>query len=284
MTSTTFHRSYAVHDEHVTLLNGRAMVSWGMGAELTLFGGEGMRLVGGPLIELVEGAGADHPYIVGMGRESDATFASDPTPFEDALGAGMQARRTYPVAGQPLVATVGIKMHDGAPWVQLSLSVSNCGPQPVVISRILPLVMGHVWDERPLMLAGRSADFAVYRQGWQSWSFAGGLPPDMPDPRQTSVHTTMLWHHPGGEQPREPLGAPADVVSEGMALLGAGDDQPALLVGFLGANRHFGQVYVNRAGGSLAAAALLEGYTLRPGQSIELDRRPPAEHSAHWLV
>jgi alpha-galactosidase len=271
MASTTFHRSYAVNDERVTLGNGRAEVSWGLGAELTLFAGDDLRLRGGPLIEMLEGSEGDQPYIVGLGRESDANFATNPTPFVDALGAGMEARRTYPVAGQPLVANLGVKVHDGAPWIQLTLSVSNRGLHPVVIGRLLPLVLGSLWDERPFILAGASSNFAVYRQGWQSWSFAGGLPPDAPDPRQTSVRTTTLWHHPAGENPREPLGAPADVVSEGMTLLGGGDESPAVLVGFLGANRHFGQVYVNRASGSLAATALLDGYTLRPGQSIELD-------------
>ncbi|HEY7983122.1 MAG TPA: glycoside hydrolase family 36 protein [Ktedonobacterales bacterium] len=271
MAATSFHRSYAVHDERVTMGNGHAEVSWGYGAELSLFAGEGMRLLGGPLIEPLEAAESDRPFIVGMGRESDAHYATDPRPFTDALGAGLEARRTFPVAGQPLMAGLSIKIHDDMPWVELTLSLTNRGPQPVVLSRLFPLVLGSLWDERPLTLAGASSGFAVYRQGWQSWSFAGGLPPDVPDPRQTSVPTTTLWHHPAGDAPREPLGASADVVSEGMALLGAGEGKTALLLGFLGARRHFGQVQVNRASGSVAAAALLDGYTLRPGQTIETD-------------
>jgi alpha-galactosidase len=268
---TSFHRTHALHDERVMLGNGRATVSWGHGGELSVFASDGMRLVGGPLVELLENGGDGRPYVVGMGGEQPANFAADPVPFTDALGTGMEARRTFPVAGQPLAATMSIKVHDGAPWVQMMLSLSNRGSQPVVVSRALPLVLGRLWDEQPLALSGATTGFAVYRQGWQSWSFAGGLPPGAPDPRQTSVRTTALWHHPAGDAPREPLGAEADVVSEGMALLGTGDDAPALLVGFLGANRHFGQVYANRAGGSLAAAALLDGYTLRPGQSLETD-------------
>jgi alpha-galactosidase len=267
----SFQRSHTLHAERVSLGNGRAAVSWGHGAELSLFSGDGMRLVGGPLVELLETGGPGRPYVVGMGGEQQANFASDPVPFTDALGTGMEARRTFPVAGQTLAATMSIKVHDGAPWVQLALSVGNRGPHPVVISRLLPLVLGRLWDEQPLVLAGATSNFAVYRQGWQSWSFAGGLPPDAPDPRQTSVRSTALWHHPAGDPPREPLGAEADVVSEGMALLGTSDDAPALLVGFVGANRHFGQIFANRAGGSLAAIALLDGYTLRPGQSIECD-------------
>jgi alpha-galactosidase len=266
-----FHRSYAVHDERVTLTNGCAEVSWGPGADLTLFNGDGMRLIGGPLVELLESDGVGRAAVMGMGREADASFASDPVPFADALGAGLEARRTFPVAGQPLSASVGIRVYDDEPCVHLSFSLSNRGPHPVVVNRLLPLVLGGLWDERPLMLAGATSGFAVYRQGWQSWSFAGGLPPETPDPRQTDLRNTTLWHHPAGESPREPLGAEADVVSEGMALLGRGDGAPALLAGFLGASRHFGQIYLNRSSGSLAAAAQLEGYTLRPGQSVETD-------------
>jgi alpha-galactosidase len=287
-----FHRSYAVHDEHVTLANERAEVSWGPGADLTLFNGDGMRLTGGPLVELLESAGGDRPVVVGMGRETDANFFTDPVPFEDARGAGLEARRTFPVAGQPLSASVGIKVYDDAPCVQLSFSLNNRGPHPVVVSRLLPLVLGGLWDDRPLMLAGMTSGFAVHRQGWQSWSFTGGVPPEAPDPRQTSIRNTTLWHHPAGETPREPLGAEADVVSEGMVLLGAREDAPALLAGFLGANRHFGQIYVNRATGSLAVATLLEGYTLRPGQTVETDPLvvmlgPPnelLERYASWMA
>ncbi|HEV2235683.1 MAG TPA: alpha-galactosidase [Ktedonobacterales bacterium] len=271
MAATSFHRSYAVHDERVTLGNGRADVSWGIGAEMTLFAADDMRLLGGPLIEPLDGPANSRPFIVGMGRESDSNFAIDPRPFTDGLGTGLEARRSFPVAGQPLVAGLSIRVHDDMPWVELTVSLTNRGPQPVVLGRLFSLVLGSLWDERPLMLAGASSDFAVYRQGWQSWSFAGGLPPDAPDPRQTSVPTTVLWHHPAGDAPREPLGAPADVVSEGMALLGSSHSPAALLLGYLGANRHFGQIYINRANGSVAAAALLDGYSLRPGQTVELD-------------
>jgi alpha-galactosidase len=271
-TSATFQRTRSGDEERVVLGNGRAEVSWGMGAELTLFehGGSRTRIVGGPLVELLDPQRSHRPFVVGMGRDSDADFAADPATIGDALGIGLETRRTFPVAGQTLTAVMGIRVYHEEPWVVVTLRLVNHGPDPLVVNRLFPFVVGQAWGEHPLVLGGNLTDFAVYKQGWQSWSFTGGLPPGAPDPRPKG-RTTSLWNNPGGDAPREPLGQVADVVSEGMTIVGRDSDFPALLAGFLGAERHFGEIYVNRAEGSLAAAALVDACTLLPGESVETD-------------
>lgn len=270
--NVTVQRTGSVGEEQVALGNGRATVSWGPGAELTLFEHAGIqtRLVGGPLIELVEGTRTQRPATVGMGRDSAEDFAADAQPFRDALGTGLRAHRTFPVAGWPLLAELDIALYQGLPWVALTLRLSNVGAHPVTLSRLFPLVTGHAWGEHPLSLGGRTTQLSVSKQGWQSWSFAGGLPPDAPDPRPR-LETGSLWHNPGGAIPRDPLGEPVDVVSDGMALVGTAEGYPALLVGYLGAAHHFGQVYVDRARGSVSAATLLDGRVLNPGERVECE-------------
>lgn len=259
-------------DQQVVLGNGRAEVSWGFGAELTLFEHVGIntRVAGGPLIELLDTAHGRRPFTVGMGRDSDEDFATEPEPIRDALGPGLRARRNFPVAGQNLTAQLDITVHDARPGVLLTLRVANHGPEPLTISRLFPFVTGRAWGEHPILLGGRDGNFAVYKQGWQSWSFAGGLPPSTPDPRP-HLPTSSLWHNPAGPAPTEPLGEAADVMSDGMALVGDNGTYPALLAGFLTAEDSFGQVYVDRRNGSLSAAALLDDRVLVPGEVVETE-------------
>jgi alpha-galactosidase len=269
-TRATARREQIGEGEQVVLTNGRAEIAWGLGAELRLFGhtGIGTRVVGGPLIEVVDSTRGSRAFTVGMGRDRAEDFAAEPVPVQDVHGSGLRARRRFPVAGQQLVAEVAITVYDAHPWVSLVLQVANHGSEPCTLSRLFPFVAGRAWSEEPLALGGRTSDFAVYKQGWQSWSFTGGLPPGAPDPRPRA-HTGSLWHNPGSSAPREPLGGAVDVMSDGMTLVGRTGEHPALLAGFLGAERHFGQVYVDRSRGSLTAAVLLDGLALAPGELVE---------------
>jgi alpha-galactosidase len=271
MASTiTVHRAGSGDAEQIALGNGRVTVSWGPGTELTLFEHAGIqtRIVGGPLIELMEGTRAQRPATVGMGRDTAEDLAADPQPFRDALGTGLRAHRTFPVAGWPLLAEMDIAVYQALPWVVLSLRISNVGASPVTVNRLFPFVAGPVWGEHPISLGGRESAFSVSKQGWQSWSFAGGLPPGHADPRH-KLETGSLWHNPGGVAPRDPVGEPVDVVSDGMVLVGTTEGYPALLAGFLGSARHFGQLYVDRMRGSVTAAALLDTRVLSPGEHVE---------------
>ena len=119
-----------------------------------------------------------------------------------------------------MVADLGIAVYDHEPWVCLTMRLVNEGPEPITINRIFPFVAGRAWGDQPMMLHGRERDFAVYKQGWQSWSHTAGMPPGSVDPRPRQ-RTTTLWHHPGGATPTEPLGGGAEVVADGLALVGA---------------------------------------------------------------
>jgi alpha-galactosidase len=268
----TVRREQGADGEHVIVSNGRVDARWGQGAELKLFERAGMytRVTGGPLIELAGNARGLRAFTVGMGADSDEDFAADPTAIEDLHGTGLRARRRFPVAGQPLTVALEITVYDTHPCVLLSMQVANHGMEPLTLSRLFPFVAGRAWGEEALALNGREGDLAAYKQGWQSWSFTGGLPPGASDPRPRT-HTGSLWHNPAGHAPREPLGGTADVVSEGMTLVGSAGEQPALLAGFLGAGRHFSQFYVDRQRGSLTAAVLLDGLVLEPGEAVEAE-------------
>ena len=122
------------------------------------------------------------------------------------------------------------------------MTLRNIGAEPVGLARALPFVSGAWWAHGSLRLAGRSSNLSVYKNGWQSWSYAGGLPPGKRDPRPR-VRTMVVWHSPGGAQPSQPYGGVVDVVSEEMGMLGASDLPAALLTGFLSANKWLGQIY-----------------------------------------
>lgn len=271
-TTATLSRDKTDDSEQVNLGNSLAAVRWTLGAELTLFdrAGARTRVVGGPLIELLDPERRGRPATIGLARETDENFAVGPDHVADALGTGLLVRRRFPVAVQPLVADLGIAVYDHEPWVCLTMRLVNEGPEPITINRIFPFVAGRAWGDQPMMLHGRERDFAVYKQGWQSWSHTAGMPPGSVDPRPRQ-RTTTLWHHPGGATPTEPLGGGAEVVADGLALVGGAHDQSALLAGFVAADHHFGQIYVDRQRGALTTAALLDGMTLGPGEAVETD-------------
>jgi alpha-galactosidase len=271
-TNATTRRQGSGDDEQVVVSNGRAEVSWKLGAELTLFEHMGMRarIAGGPLIELLDASHGRRAFTVGMGRDEERSFAQDPVPITTTLGSGLLARRRFPVAGQRLAAELDIAVYHTQPWITLTLRVANNGPAPVIVNRLFPFVAGRAWGDHPLYLGGRESGFAVYKQGWQSWSHTSGVSPETPDARPR-LHSTLLWHTPAAAGPREPLGGDVDVVSEGMVCVGHPAEHTALLAGFLDAERYFGQLYVDRRNGSLTTATLVDGRELMPGESIETE-------------
>src|SRR5262249_33612177 len=104
---------------------------------------------------------------------------------------------------------------------------------------------------------------------WQSWSYAGGVPPGHRDPRPLS-HVQSVWHNPAGRNPRQPITGVVDVVSDGMALLGYSGEGDALLAGFLTHDRWLTQVYAKGKEGALAACVLIDDSELAPNNTIEL--------------
>lgn len=254
--------------EELVASNEWLSVRWESGAQLALLdpADERTRVAGGVLVELVPAAGERRPRTLGLGVESTSSVV-EPQRFSTRLGAGVAAQRYYPVAVQPLAVTWKAQFYDDRPICGMQLSVRNVSSEPLTVRRLFPFVTGSWWGKGSLRLDGQASDFDVYKNGWQSWSYAGGLPLGVSDPRPHAP-TLVAWHSPGGRSPRQPISGRADVVSEGMGMLGRAHARSALLVGFTAQDRWLGQVYMERKEGALAACALLDDLTLEPGDEV----------------
>jgi alpha-galactosidase len=252
----------------VTIISGRDFeVRWGHDAQLGLRGRQGSdtAIAGGGLFELVDPARGKR-WIIGCGLDRDP---DDPTPVTDVHGSGLRFERSFPLAVQPLVAECDLRLYEGHSFVRLTTKIQHMGEEAIRISRAFPFTTGAWWEGGSFQLGGRADGWSVYKQGWQSWSYAGGLPPGASDPRPQAP-TLRTWHHPGGHAPRTPFGATAEVVSEEVALVGYPDEETAFLLGFLNADKWLGQILIDRRSGALAATVLLDDAVIAPGEMLEL--------------
>lgn len=249
--------------------NGRIEIRWQEDAQLILrdpFDKE-TRIAGGPLIELAPHKNDTHPRTLGLGLAHDSTDTSEPERMEDAHGSCIALRRRFPIAVQPLTLECMVRIYDTHPFMRLDLTLRNIGHVPVAVRRIFPFVTGTWWGNNALRLSDRKTEFAVYKNGWQSSSYAGGLPSEIADPYPQSK-TGLLLNSPAGRAPRQPITGTIDVVSDAMALLGHPGQSEALLAGFLSADRWLGQIYAQRREGAFAACALLDDITVAPGEAV----------------
>lgn len=232
-------------------------------------------LAGGLVVELLDAG--ERPFAVRV-VASEAVTATIGT---DAAGAVTSWRRTLatpsterdPYGGSGsdahhLTCDVTLTAAETG-LVRLDFSLRNASAAPVTVRRVFPFVAGPWWPGGALRIKGHDGRYAVYKNGWQSWSYAGGLPLGTIDPR-SRVPTLVAFHLPGGAPPRLPFSRRVDVVSEEMALVGRPGDGVAALVGFLSADQWLGQVFVGRRQGELAAAVLLDDRALAPGERVEL--------------
>ncbi|WIG61219.1 MAG: Alpha-galactosidase [Ktedonobacterales bacterium] len=223
-------------------------------------------VIGGPLIELTPG------NITRRGRAAIASPPDDaatpePEPFADVHGAGTCLRVALALGDTPLAVAWVIRLYDNLPCAVLELTARNTGTEPLRLRRMFPFAAGAWWAKDTLRLGERSHDFSVYKSGWQSWSYAGGLPPGTGDPRPR-VPTNVAWHSPGGATSPQPVVGTVDVVSEAAGMLGHPEQTEALLLGFLGAETWLGSIYAQRREGAFAAAALLDDALLPPGATL----------------
>lgn len=245
-------------------------VRWETGAQIVLQdpSNDRTRVAGGVLVELAPAPGERRPRTLGLGVESTSRLVA-PQRFSTWFGTGVSAKRFYPVAVQPLAVTWKAQFYDDRPMCGIHLSLRNVSSEPITLRRLFPFVTGAAWwGKGSLNLDGHAGEFGAYKNGWQSWSYAGGLPLGKADPRPR-VPTLVAWHSPGGRSPGQPISGRADVVSEGMGMLGRSHDKSALLAGFISQERWLGQVYMERKEGGLAACVLLDDHTLAPGDEVE---------------
>ena len=248
--------------------NESISVRWESGAQLVLLdpADERTRIAGGMLVELAPLPGERRTRTLGLGIES-TTKIINPQRFSTPFGSGVAVQRYYPVAVQPLAVTWKVLFYDDKPMCGIHVSLRNVSSEPIVIRRLFPFVGGSWWGKGGLRLGERQSAFDAYKNGWQSWSYAGGLPSGKSDPRPR-VPTLVAWHSPGGRSPRQPISGRVDVVSEGMGMLGRATTPTALLVGFTSQENWLGQVYMDRDEGAVAACALLDDHVLAPGDEV----------------
>ncbi|HEV8190975.1 MAG TPA: glycoside hydrolase family 36 protein, partial [Ktedonobacterales bacterium] len=225
---------------------------------------ERTHISGGMLIELAPASGERRPHVAYV-VPSDADEAEPP----DANIYEAVLRRSLKAEGTPLTVECSIQLEESPGLVRLELTVRNKGTAAATLQRIFPFVGGDWWQGGRLSLAGIEGHFSAYKNGWQSWSYAGGLPEDKADVRPR-VPTSVAWHLPGGRSVTHATGQSVDVVSEAVALFGRSDLPVALLAGFLDGSEWLGQIYLQRREGALAACVLLDDRTLDPGETLEL--------------
>ncbi|HEV2460194.1 MAG TPA: glycoside hydrolase family 36 protein, partial [Ktedonobacterales bacterium] len=227
------------------------------------------RVVAGALVELGKGLPGGSTKVMRLQAAGDGGERVETTQVRDEHGDGVQLRRTFVPGGSGLSAEWTMTAYKHSRLLRIALLVRNERAEPIVVRRLFPFVAGVWWGRDTLRVGGREQGFSVYKNGWQSWSFAGGLPLGRADPRPR-VPTNVAWHSPGGVNPSQPGGGLVDVVSEEMGMLGHAGEPEALLAGFLCADRWLGQVYAQRREGAFAAAALLDDYALPPGEVVSV--------------
>jgi alpha-galactosidase len=226
-------------------------------------------MAGGLFIEMAPATGGAQPHTYVVGRLMGLGALDDPEPFADGHGAGYRLRGTFSVPAQPLEVDLEARLYDALGCLRLGLSLRHTGREPLRLERVFPFTTGTWWGPDSLSIAGRTGGFAVYKHGWQSWSFAGGLPAGQSDPRP-HLPTQVAWHHPGGRVVHGPIDGSVDVVGEEVGMLGTPGEAWAALAGFLAGEPWLGQIYFQREEGALAACALLDGSILNPGEEVAL--------------
>ena len=251
------------------LSNGHIEVRWQEDAQLILRDpyDKETRVAGGPLIELAPHKDDARQRTLGIGLAHGSTDSGEPERLEDAHGSYVALSRRFPIAVQPLTLEWMVRIYDKHPFVRIDLTLRNIGVAPATVRRIFPFVTGSWWGNNALRLGDHKTEFAVYKNGWQSASYAGGLPLDTADP-YAQGKINMLLHSPAGRAPRQPISGTVDVVSDAMAMIGYPGQSEALLSGFLSADRWLGQVYAQRREGAFAACVLLDDATIEPEQEI----------------
>lgn len=268
MAEVSVRRAAGTVGDELVASNEWLSVRWETGAQIVLQdpSDDRTRVAGGVLVELGPAPGKRRPRTLGLGVESTGGRV-EPRRFSTTFGEGASAQRYYPVAVQPLAVTWTARFYDDRPVCGIQIALRNVSSEPITLRRLFPFVTGSWWGKGSLTLDGHAAELDAYKSGWQSWSYAGGLPLGKSDPRPHAP-TLVAWHSPGGRSPRQPVSGRVDVVSDGMGMLGRPYAKSVLLAGFISQEHWLGQVYMERKESALAACALLDDHTLDPGDEV----------------
>ncbi len=193
---------------------------------------------------------------------SHQTIWSGPT--EGDLPMTMEAR----LPGD-LVLALTCDRPPAGPGLLLTLSLTNASTERVRVHRLFPLLLD---DESSLSLSvpstARERRWSVYKQGYQSWSFAGSIPLGTPD-----IHPRFFMTRPVQADPSWPLPAEGQIQSEMMLMLGCPDCDQVLLTGYVDGRQMFGRFDLTAGADSAPVAGLeawceADGLALDPGASL----------------
>ncbi|MFZ5815927.1 MAG: alpha-galactosidase [Bacillota bacterium] len=158
------------------------------------------------------------------------------------------------------------------PGLLLTLQLHNRSSERIRIHRLYPLLYDGESALSIAVPAGvRERRWGVYKQGYQSWSFAGWLPLEAAD-----LHPRFFLTRPVQADPTWPPSRSGRFQSEGMLMLGCPDSGPVLLAGFVEGGRMLGRIELERAANPTAGAPLADldawceadGIALDPGESL----------------
>lgn len=159
----------------------------------------------------------------------------------------------------------------------LTLSLHNQGSARVRVRRLFPLLFD---AESMLSLsipsAARDLRWGIYKQGYQSCSFAGWVPLEAPD-----IHPRFFMTRPVHADPTWPAPDRGRYQSEGMFMLGCASWGPVLVAGYTGGGRMLGRFELAAASAATTGPAVpltgleawceADGIALNPGDSLRAE-------------
>jgi alpha-galactosidase len=158
------------------------------------------------------------------------------------------------------------------PFLLWSVILENRGDRPLHIDTIDLCRTGLRFDTGGgLRLPIEPARRAMFVNGWQSWSFAGGRkssdrqPRPMLGPVNSAMHIGTL---------RRPSGAAGHFVSDMFAVIGGDPGRDLLVAGYLSQREQFGfvETWLGEPALSLRMEADADGVRLDPGRTLRTDR------------
>jgi alpha-galactosidase len=147
---------------------------------------------------------------------------------------------------------------DRAVW---SIAIRNASEEPLPVDAV---GIGFLWT------AGRTEAYRYFRQGFQSWSFAGSCAlNEAGTPPFPSGSWLRGFHHALGDVPSDRAGWHD---SDGVTAVGRSPSGPTLVAGVLESGRAFGLVYLRREPGGVRVEVeqRLERI-LEPGEGFDLE-------------
>jgi alpha-galactosidase len=191
---------------------------------------------------------------------------------KDALQGACRTLVVKADAGHGLAVLIEWSLPLRRPFLLWRVILTNRSDQPLYIDSVDLCRAGPRFDAGGgLRLPILPADRAMFVNGWQTWSFAGGLKSRdrQPGPKLGPINSAM---HTGTH--RRPTGAPGHFVSDMFAVIGAQTGPDQLAAGYLAQCEQFGfvETWLGDDSLSLRMQADADGVRLDPGRTLRTDR------------